>query len=517
MSHHHSFPMNGHAGSVIDPNELSMSGNYQTFPQGFNNNTTNGFQGAFGDDELLESLNSPTAEPQAPMHNQGHDFNNVDNMNGMAFSHGAYGSPHHSLPIDQHFSSTPEGEPLHSPYITTFGQFRQLQHPQSFAGSLQSPISYATSPLANGELGNDNSFLKARRGLPQAMQRKPSATPGPMTPKTAAAMGSLSMGSESPFGSQPIRAGAAHHEKTHSGQWIGTPNSLSSFGASGFSSPHQAGMHNITDIMKGGASMPAKLTTSASAVASTEAKRKRRRESHNQVERRRRDNINERIQDLSKLVPLHRLEDEKLRKAKQNGALNGTIDETVPSPPQATSALAGPGARRAAGGMAGNITTGLPIEDKDKGPNKGDILNGAVSWTRDLMWFVKAKIEQEDELKNLLQQHGIPIPFTESDDQKRMQYEVLEAVARTDETTGLPRTFAYSRPDGSGLRVPTFTDWTGKRIAKSGPTDEDNTFSPGDHNGMAHEMLDADFLDYDDEEGAYKEEDEFALGMDMTA
>ncbi|KAK4457722.1 hypothetical protein QBC42DRAFT_317142 [Cladorrhinum samala] len=513
MSHHHSFPMNGHAGNGIDPNDLSMPGNFQSYQSNYGGHT-------FNDDELLESLNSPT-EPQAPMHGHGQDFA-VNDMGGMAFSQGAYGSPHHGLPIEHaNFSSTPDGDPLVSPFVANFGQYRQLQHPQSFGGSIQSPLSYATSPLANGELGNENSFLKARPRIPQTMQRKPSATPGPMTPKTAA-MASLSMGSDSPFGAQPIRAGSAHHEKTHSGQWMGTPNSMSSFAASNFSSPHQTGMHaNIADIIKGGASMPAKLTTPASAVASTEAKRKRRRESHNQVERRRRDNINERIQDLSKLVPTHRLEDEKLRKAKQNGALNGTIDENLPTPPQATSALAGPGARRAAGGSAGNITTGLPIEDKDKGPNKGDILNGAVSWTRDLMWFVKAKIEQEEELKNLLKANGISVPFTMSDDQKRMQYEVLEAIHRLDDTTGLPRTFAYSRPDGSGLRVPTFTDWTGKRVSASGPGDEDNTFSPGDHEGMAHEMLDsADFLDYDDDGSAelnFKEEDEFGMGMDMTA
>ena len=35
---------------------------------------------------------------------------------------------------------------------------------------------------------------------------------------------------------------------------------------------------------------------------------------------------------------------------------------------------------------AGSISMGIPPEEKDKGPNKGDILNGAVSWTRDLMW-----------------------------------------------------------------------------------------------------------------------------------
>ncbi len=29
---------------------------------------------------------------------------------------------------------------------------------------------------------------------------------------------------------------------------------------------------------------------------------------------------------------------------------------------------------------------GIPPEEKDKGPNKGDTLDGAVSWTRDLVW-----------------------------------------------------------------------------------------------------------------------------------
>ncbi|KAH7348519.1 hypothetical protein BKA65DRAFT_398116 [Rhexocercosporidium sp. MPI-PUGE-AT-0058] len=43
-------------------------------------------------------------------------------------------------------------------------------------------------------------------------------------------------------------------------------------------------------------------------------KRRRCRESHNAVEGRRRDNINERIQDLSRLVSAKRLEDEKIRK-----------------------------------------------------------------------------------------------------------------------------------------------------------------------------------------------------------
>src|SRR5690606_7112908 len=136
-----------------------------------------------------------------------------------------------------------------------------------------------------------------------------------------------------------------------SGQWIQTPNSMSSFPGSGFSSPLQQGLpsNQMNDlIMKGGVSMPAKLGAPSAAASTQEARRKRRRESHNLVERRRRDNINERIQDLSKLVPAHRLEDEKIRKAIQNGTPLSPTLSGIGAPSQATSALAGPGARRAA-------------------------------------------------------------------------------------------------------------------------------------------------------------------------
>ena len=243
--------------------------------------------------------------------------------------------------------------------------------------------------------------------------RKSSSTRNSLTPKTPA-ISSLNIGSAEPssFPTQPIRTTHSHrHQKTLSGQWDQTPSSLTSFPDSNFSSPIQ-GVHpnpQISDILKG-ASMPTKLNGqqagSAPALQSQEMKRRRRRESHNLVERRRRDNINERIQELSHLVPLHRLEDEKVRKALANNSpLSPTLagisqPPTGMSPPQATSGLAGPGARRA---TAGNITTGIPIEEKDKGPNKGDILNGAVSWTRDLMWMLHLKLQQQEDLATSLQ------------------------------------------------------------------------------------------------------------------
>ncbi|AEO65738.1 uncharacterized protein THITE_2113068 [Thermothielavioides terrestris NRRL 8126] len=523
----HGFQMAGHSG--IDPNDLAMSGNFQTQYQNHfsgHTNPPNAFStgsAVFGDDELLEGLTSPT-EPQAGL--QDYNMNEM----GPGLSQGVYGS-HHGLPIEQQpmngYSSTPDGDPIQSPFVHNFGQYRQLQHPQSFSGSLKSPLSYAGSPLANSEMNEnvDSSFLgvQARARMAQTMQRKPSSARGSLTPKTAA-MAGLPVTAEAPFGAQPIRTSSVHHEKSHSGQWIQTPNSLSSFPGSGFSSPLQPPLqsNHISDmILKGGASMPAKLGAPSAAASTQEARRKRRRESHNLVERRRRDNINERIQDLSKLVPAHRLEDEKIRKAIQNGTPLSPTLAGIGS--QATSSLAGPGARRAAGGNAGNITTGLPVEEKDKGPNKGDILNGAVSWTRDLMWMLHLKIQQQEELINTILESGGRVPFEITDDERRMQTELMEAMARKDETTGQPRTFSYSRTAGSGLRVPHHTDYKGEPLNgnTNGTGGDHASVSPGDEGagGLAHDMLDnGDFLDYDDDGSAdlnFKEEDE--LGMDLTA
>lgn len=520
----HGFQISGHGG--VDPNDLAMPSNYQSsFQHNFSshNNPPNAFSSGsavFGDDELLEGLNSPT-EPQTGIQGNGQDYGGMNDM-GVSYPQGIYGS-HHGLPIDHHvngFSSTPDGDPIQSPFVHNFGQYRQIQHAQAFGGSLQSPLSYAGSPLANAELNEntDPNFLsaKARARVAQVMQRKPSSSRGPLTPKTAA-MGGLSLPVESGFGAQPIRTTGAHHEKTHSGQWIQTPNSISSFPGSGFSSPMQPALQNnqISDmILKGGASMPAKLGATTAAASSQEARRKRRRESHNLVERRRRDNINERIQDLSKLVPAHRLEDEKIRKAIQNGTPLSPTLAGVGTPSQATSALAGPGARRAAGGSAGNITTGLPLEEKDKGPNKGDILNGAVSWTRDLMWMLHLKIQQQEELVNALYERGGQLPFEITDDERRMQTELMEAMARQDESA--QRTFSYSRTAGSGLRVPHHTDYKGEPLNGNGTTADHASVSPGD---VGTGMLDSgDFLDYDDDgdgEVNFKEEDEY--GMDLTA
>ncbi|SPN97802.1 related to GATA transcription factor [Cephalotrichum gorgonifer] len=496
-----------HGGGAIDPNDL-MSGNYGNYPSNNfasnSNNPSSAFSGGgaiFDDDELLDGLASPA--DQNDLSNHGQEFSNMGDM-GVSYNQGVY-SPHQNgsgMSIGQHingYSNTPDGEPIHSPFVHSFGggAFRQVHHP------IQSPMSgYSGSPLGASDVNTDDpNYLKARAQLSQSMQRKASNTRTPMTPKTNPIHATG-------FGPQPIRTSGLA-DKSSSGQWMPTPGGSMGSYNSGFSPPMQPSLVQINEVMmKGGTSMPAKLGMPPTAASTQDLKRKRRRESHNLVERRRRDNINERIQDLSRLVPGHRLEDEKIRKMIQNGTpLSPTLGAN-----QATSGLAGPGARRAAS-ATGNITTGLPLEEKDKGPNKGDILNGSVSWTRDLMWMLHLKLQQQEELMNYIAELGGQFPFELTDDEKRMQTELMDTMSRND---GVP--FGYSRTAGSGLRVPQHTDYRGQPLGASGSADA--SLSPETRNHGIGDLNDPTqfWHDPDDDRSVnnslnFKEEDEYDLEM----
>lgn len=183
------------------------------------------------------------------------------------------------------------------------------------------------------------------------------------------------------------------------------------------------------------------------------------------------------------LVPLHRLDDDRLKKQlASNGPLSPSMGATSMSPPNAAiSLLAGASGRRAAS-TAGNITLGLPIEEKEKGPNKGDILNGSVAWTRDLMWALYHKYVQEEELANYITQLGGQWPFQNTEDDRRMRTEVMDAVEKND-----PSSFTYTRYDGSGLRVPKHTTISGERIRTNNgdslSPSSNLELSPGFHSG----------------------------------
>ncbi|KAG0134186.1 hypothetical protein HOY82DRAFT_577544 [Tuber indicum] len=553
---------NGGDGS-IDPSALTMSpsmpiqqngGFMETYPNYSSGNNNVGYMGSGGavDDEDLLALGNLDERHhvqnngqfgidhhQEQRHGHGDDYSlqhffpDMDG-GGDRSATGENGASTGATNVDPAYSHTPDNNPsTESPFIHSFPpqQFRQLQHPYNGA-TADTPSSYNASPVIGSDSTQGTNFdqymapgkRKSRPVLEGNGSRKSPNSRSPHTPKTPG-IGSLSLGGESSsVPAQPIQTShmASHrHQKSLSNQWDGTPGSQISYIDSPLSSPGASHVHpQISDVFKSGkhASLPAKVENQVGAgpaFQTQEAKRRRRRESHNMVERRRRDNINERIQELSHLVPQHRLEDEKVRKhLVNNGSLSPSVGPSG-SPPRATSMLAGGVGRRASGVPT---SAGITGEEKDKGPNKGDILNGAVGWTRDLMWALHAKLEQEKEIRELVTRLGGAYPFEQTEDDKRMSSELYTAI----EKNGV-QSFHYSRAPGSTLRVPGYTDYAGNAVGPGG-----NVLSPrvspsrsggkpsqngGSSRGTPQQQ--SQFWGQNGEGMAFKEEDEYN-SMDMS-
>lgn len=466
-------PLAAAKNGLIDPSQIeihsNMNGNnYSMGHYGMGN-------GAIGDDEL-ESL----LEADAFTNFNGDGFGGNMSADQGAFFNASNTGAQQNMSAQHIYSNTPIEAPIRSPFANNFDYQQYGQHQ-----SLPIQQQYGSMPVATG----------MQR---KVLERQTSDSRSPMTPH----IHGLHIGTPDSLSQQAMLNQQA---KNASNQWNGTPGS-GSWIESPLASPNPHHLHHaqIADIMgahKHGASVPTKLEGAHSAslpsFQTQEAKKKRRRESHNLVERRRRDNINERIQDLSRLVPLHRLEDEKVRKHLNS---NGPLSPSGVSPPQATSLLAGPNGRRA---TAGNITQGLPQEEKEKGPNKGDILNGAVAWMRDCMWMLYLKDQQQQALVRQIESMGGSAQMQHTDEEERMISELRNAVERNGRDN-----FAYSRAQGTGLRVPDFTNWAGDplddikgdiRIKQDpGSVDSDMWFT---HDDSGRNSL------------SIKEEDE--LGMDM--
>jgi hypothetical protein len=506
------------ASNNVDPSELTMpNGSFGPFHLGSQQNMTSSFSNlgnsGIDDEELLSlDLNDVSAQPTHYPGGQ-HGFSTHGNGNMQHF-YPDHGHPNGQSQINPIYSSTPDGAPPPSPFV--HGSFNYAQFgvpPQLPPGSHASPHMHAS--LRNtASLEQSIMNARSRPKLPQKADRPSSDSRSPMTPQTPGLSG-LTLGTPdaSSLPSQPIHTNfnQHRHQKNLSNQWDNTPGSLQSYIDTPLSSPgHPASHAQISEILKSGkhASLPAKVENPVPAYQTQEAKRRRRRESHNMVERRRRDNINERIQELSHLVPLHRLEDEKVRKHMMNNSpLSPSLAATGRSPPPATSLLAA-GGRRAAG--AGSISLGIPVEEKDKVPNKGDILNGAVSWTRDLMWALHVKIQQEAELAEVIASLGGQFPFEQTEDEKRMRTELLTAMAEND-----PSTFSYTRGPGSGLRVPNHTTLSGEPLnsASRSPQSLSPGVQPGGSGANSGGHGQPHFWDHHSDGHGFKEEDEYGMEM----
>lgn len=295
------------ASGSIDPNDLQAHHHNDNFA-GFNFNQPQSGSFNMGNsniaDDELASLDLRQNQP------------------GDHLSEFTFDQPHHSNQGQGIFSSTPNGEPMQSPFLQNNFQFYQQ-------GQMVSP---RMRPQSQGGQMDGFNFNGPRHSVAHAMERKVSENArSPMTPKTPALAG-LTIGGTPDSGSlssQPMNA-MHRRQKTLSGQWDNSPGSLS-YVDSPLGSPSNPNHTAISEVLKHGKGMS--LPNSkidhhqhSPAYQTQEAKRRRRRESHNLVERRRRDNINERIQELSHLVPQHRLEDEKVRKfLANNGPLSPSI------------------------------------------------------------------------------------------------------------------------------------------------------------------------------------------------
>lgn len=494
---------NSNAGNV-DPSVLGMqNGTFNQYSLGSQQNMSNSFHlgnSGIHDDELLElDLNDNSHSNY--QQNQS-DFNGQANMQNYYTHQGG-----HQGQSNQVYSHTPDGAPIHSPFNhPNFNyNFNQVSAPQL--------THMRPNPMGMQGQSLDTGFMNAARARPNmapSMDRQGSDSRSPMTPRTPGISAlHLSTPESGSLGSRPIHTnfGEQRRLKTQSGQWDANAGSLPSAIDSPIGSPgHPANHAQISDILKSGkhASLPAKVDPHhpVPSYQTQEAKRRRRRESHNQVERRRRDNINEKIHELSELVPGHRLEDEKVRKHLMNNSpLSPTLVATGISPPQATSLLAG-GGRRA----AGSISMGIPPEEKDKGPNKGDILTGAVGWTRDLMWALHIKFQQETELAEYIANLGGTYPFQHTEDEQRMRSELMHAMEKNNASS-----FHYTRGPGSGLRVPSHTNAAGEALepAQTG-IHSPQSLSPSTHAGGE---IESNGQQQYWAQPTFKEEDEYNMEM----
>ncbi|KAF2717682.1 hypothetical protein K431DRAFT_306685 [Polychaeton citri CBS 116435] len=436
-SNQHQQNFNGQGPMNINPQNLSQSFGQQGMTSSFNMGNS-----GIADDELLELQIDQG-------HQGGFDFNNPQHQ----FGNGMQMNQQSNI-----YSQTPDGAPIQSPFTHDFNyaQFRPMPG-QQFGGGHSMPQQTA----------NFRQHMHHHQ-----MDRKISADArSPGTPHTP---GIQNLHIQDMQQGVPQQINRHRQQGSIGGGWDSTPSGHSWNESSPFNSPVEH-MHQpqISEVLKStthhhkvGTSLPAKME-GGPGYQTQEAKRRRRRESHNLVERRRRDNINERIQDLGNLVPQHRLEDEKVRKHLQtNAPLSPSITNSGLSPPAATSLLATSGGRRATG--TGSITQGLPLDDKEKGPNKGDILNGSVAWTRDLMWYLQNKLRQEEELKTHISQLGGVWPYEQSEEEKRMHCEIMEVISKQNQANGGAAFTGYSRAAGTGLRVPGFTNVAGESINSDG-------------------------------------------------
>lgn len=472
----------------------------------FQNSSTNmrtGFSSAqhlsssFNDDELADFLDydggAQVQTPQSQYTPQGNTQTNQASMNGFQ-SMSAPQRFSHNRGNNDVYSNTPPGNPIQSPFAQSYDRLhmptmaRLQQNQGQYRGVQQGSMSH--SPHSNSLQGHSTA----------STSRSPSGQ--------NAAMANLNFGTSdaSSHGGQSIPN--PHQRSGSSSQWENRLGGFSFDSDQGLDTPLTSPMsvppihQQLASIMENEKSPPSRskaATVKAQSVPSgsskEEQKKAKRRNAHNVVEQKRRDKINERIQELSRLVPAHRLEDNKIKKQLASSSRGGASM----SPPTAS-------ALRKSSAMSQT----LAVDDRDK--TKGNSLDGAVAWTRDLMWMLHRKLEQESILLETIESLGGQVPFQVRDDELRMRSELMSAINASGADC-----FEYSRGHGSGLWVPDHTDQAGNPLAPNTAPDYFVEYQPNQGSGQGQQQEAEPSWGYTPESGRdsldFKEQDEFVMDM----
>ncbi|KAJ7484237.1 helix-loop-helix DNA-binding domain-containing protein [Mycena latifolia] len=343
--------------------------------------------------------------PSSNNNNNNNNNSNNGNNNGSGASNGGGSSPG-SLADGAppyHFNST-------LPALNSSMRYDPHPHPHAHAGYMPSPSSFR-SPSPHGHASRSRS-----RSRPPSAHLASTPAGGPTRTTRARRNGSLSSTSPPPRPvPQAIVIPGSHGQNRGSPYWFGvngdqayphaTPDSLPSL-TSLPSLPSLNSLHSPLGSVNGsinGNGVSANGNGSSTngsgagegkgdskATLLAHEKRRRRRESHNAVERRRRDNINEKISELATLIPECLLEGGAQTSAQ--GQSPGSPDDALLSP---TTGGAGagdwplvlPGAKKEAadddgkeGGKEGAVVKA----------NKGMILRKSVEYIRYLQQLVTA-------------------------------------------------------------------------------------------------------------------------------
>lgn len=436
---------------------------------GSQSNLSSSFQGGgstLNDDELGAFLD--------------YDPNNHSQQNHMQNTGGQMHSYRNGAPINHFGVSAPAQMSREHLNSFSFDGHQNGQYGNHFSNTFAHQRQYTPGQVSKGHQQQApgpsmrNTGLSYRPAATQAASsRMPFAPVSPQNP-TITALQQLGTSDTSSHGGHSLPN--HRHRSSSSSQWsqpfelTGSPTIDSPLTSPMSVPPLNQQFGSLTDQAKGSATRSKATTQKAQSVPSPvaskdEQKRAKRRHAHNVVEQKRRDKINERIQELSRLVPPHRLEDSKIRKQMALTARTASANNASMSPPA-------PGVRRTSS-MSQQAST---LEDRDM--TKGNSLDSAVTWCRDLMWLLQRKLEQESMLIEALAEVGGVIPFEIPEAESRMASELFTVMEQNSESN-----FQYSRSDGSGLYVPNYTDHVGRRLSQNFQsnfqhTEYQDTFQP---------------------------------------